>query len=242
MKYLIIFFLMLPAFAWAQNAIQTDTTYRVNTGGKFYEVREITFLNGEASTTKTLIGDTSTLYKNYYAAFVRAGTQMANDARQASRFDKDIAQIIAQNTATLAATGRDVLDTLTKQYAGPLISGNWSVQDTALRDISFVINGNGKLRYTITGYAQRGAVLIANTMRLQNYKSSGQSVDLYKSPGGNWFSIDDKVKLKLPGNPLQNRQPDPAPAVVTPAKPLPANASKTPAKPPKKGKKKAAKQ
>ena len=42
-------------------------------------------------------------------------------------------------------------------------------------------------------------------MRLQNYKATGDKLDVYNAPGGNWFSIDNKVRIRFPGNQGLNR-------------------------------------
>lgn len=216
MKYFIYILFLCPLFANAQRAVTLDTSYQINAAGKFFSVRQVEYTTGESSITKNLIGDTATIYKNYMLAFLRRGEQMANDARAASRFDKDITDIINQNDLAASITGKNILDTLVKQFSGPLLLSGWQITDGInTTDISFQVNGNGKLRYTIAGQTKT-AVLINNTMRLLNYLNTGQPIDVFKSAGGNWFAIDDHIKIKFPGNPGQSQSPSKSPIVTKP--------------------------
>lgn len=216
MKYFICLLFLFPLFANAQRTVTLDTTYQTNADGKFFDVRRVEYTSGESSLTKTLIGDTTTIYNNYRLEFLRRGEQMANDARAARRFDKDITDIINKNDLAASVTGRNILDTLVKQFSGPLLASGWQITDgTNTTDISFQVNANGKLRYTIAAQTKT-AVLINNTMRLLNYLNTGQPIDVFKSAGGNWFTIDDRIKIKFPGNQGQNQAPPKSPILIKP--------------------------
>lgn len=202
MKKSVFILFLFPAIAFSQRIATLDSTWRESSGGKFFEVRLTEYTTGESVLTRTFVGDTLTIFQNYLNRFISEGNQMAGEARSASRFSKNITQVIQANSEALAATGRDVLDTLTSRDAIPLLAGGWTVKDTAGSiDISFNVNNSGQLRYTITGFQARNAFLFGATMRLNNYKSTGQDVDFFRGAGGNWFTIDDKTRLRHPGNP-----------------------------------------
>lgn len=226
----VIFIFLFPAFAFGQPFVTLDTTFRTSANGFFYENREVEFSDGTFSKTRTKIGDTLTIFTTYLNSFTSQSNQMAGAARAASRFGRDITRLKQQNSEALAATGRDVLDTLTARYSAPLLLAGWVVKDTSgIKDIVFSVNANGQLRYTITGFAARNADLFGGILRLNNYLSSGEDVDFFKAISGNWFTIDDKTKLRFPGqNDAANRAPAKPPTFE--AEPIKLEPVKTKAK------------
>lgn len=227
MKHIIIAAAMMPLFAFSQGTVTTkDTTWQVAANGAFYEVRLTEYSNGESNLNRRLIGDTASVFRGYLSEFEAAGNRMANVAHEARGNDKEIREILQRRDSILAKFGRDITDTLAAKYAGPLLAPGWVVyEDTTALDVTFSINNQGQLRYQITGYPVRNAFVIARTLRLQNYKATGRSLDIYAAPGGNWGSVDDRVRMRLPGNQGLNRAasskeaPEPAPAKATkPAK------------------------
>ena len=216
MKNIIIAAALMPLFAFSQGAVTTkDSTWQVATNGAFYEVRLIEYSNGESNLNRRLIGDTASVFRGYLYEFEAAGNRMANVANEARTNEKEIRTIIQRRDSILAQFDRDITDTLTAKYAGPLLVSGWVVyEDTTALDVVFSVNAQGQLRYQIAGYPVRNAFIIARTMRLQNYKDTGRALGIYSAPGGNWFSIDDRVKMRFPGNQGLNRavsaQPKPA--------------------------------
>lgn len=219
---------LLAISAFGQRYITQDTTYQTNANGNFYSVREVKYNTGEGSIVTSLLGDTSTVFEGYYGELNQKGVALANQAREVARFDKEITTMIQQANALFASIGRDVLDTLAKRHAAPLLTAGWIIQGTAAADISFSINANGQLRYQVTGFQARNAFIFANTMRLNNYLN-GEHLNLYKNTGGNWFSADNKIKLKFPGNPDQSANRAAIPKDDTPA-PKPNPGKKKPVK------------
>lgn len=217
----------MPYVLGAQVYTTLDTSYQVSQNGKFYEVREVRRSNGESSIVTTFVGDTTSIFGNYLAGIYADGNQMSGQARDASRFGADITKMIQRANEAFAITGRDVLDTLTKKYATPLLVSGWVLKDTSgTKDVAFSVNNNGQLRYTVSGFQARNANLFGGVIRLNNYLSSGYDVDLFKSVAGNWFTIDNKLKMRFPGqNDAANRSIDsieiipPKPAATVPKKP-----------------------
>lgn len=202
----ILILLFLPFLSFGQHIVTKDSSWQVDSDGKFYTVRQVEYSNGESSLTRSLVGDTASVFRGYLAEFEATGNWMANAANEARTNDKEIRTILQRRDTILAKFGRDITDTLTAKYAGPLLISGWVVyEDTAALDVVFSVNAQGQLRYQITGYPARNAFIIARTMRLQNYKDTGRSLDIYAAPGGNWGSADDRVRMRLPGNQGLNR-------------------------------------
>lgn len=232
MKKIAIILLFAPCILGAQVYTTLDTSYQVSQNGKFYEVREVRRSNGESSVVTTFVGDTSSIFGNYLSGIYADGNQMAGRAREASRFGADITKMIQRANEAFTITGRDALDTLTKKYSAPLLVSGWVLKDTSgTKDVTFSVNNNGQLRYAVSGFQTRNANLFGGVLRLNNYLSSGYDVDLFKSVAGNWFTIDNKLKLRFPGqNDAANRSIDAIEIIA----PKPAAAPSKPAKTKKK--------
>lgn len=207
MKKAIYILFLLPVIASAQTVVVTkDTTWQESANGSFYENRLVEWSNGESSLNRRLVGDTSTVFNSYLQAFVSEAGRMANVVFEARDFDNIIRGMMQRRDSVLAQINRDLTDTLAGRYATPLLQSGWNVtEDTTLLNVTFSISAAGQLRYEITGQPTRNAFLFGRAMRLNNYKDTGKSLDVYNAPGGNWFSIDDRVRIKLPGNQGLNR-------------------------------------
>lgn len=229
---------LMPLFAFSQGIVTTkDSTWQIAANGAFYEVRLVEYSNGESSLNRSLIGDTASVFRGYLAEFEAAGNRMANAAHEARTNDKEIREILQRRDSILAKFGRDATDTLAAKYAGPLLASGWVVyEDTAATDVAFSVNAQGQLRYQITGYPVRNAFVISRTLRLQNYKATGRPLDIYAAPGGNWGSVDDRVRMRLPGNQGLNRVITRFEAIN--AAPAPKQPTPMPAEPKPKTKKK----
>lgn len=126
---------------------------------------------------------------------------MANDAYKVIRFADVFDGMASRRDLVLQITGRDILDTLAVRYSGALLASGWTITANDVEtDIAFSITAATQLRYQVTGFPQRNAFVVANTMRLVNYLDSGKNIDIFKMPGGNWVDITGKIKMKFPGN------------------------------------------
>lgn len=202
----VIILIFLPLLAFGQRIVTKDSTWQANSAGQFYDVRIVEYSTGESSLTRTLRGDTNTIFQAALNSYISEGNRMANEARSTSQFDRIIKRLIQQNDEVFAITGRNILDTLTARYSAALLNAGWTAVDTGTLNIGFGVNANGQLRYTLQGFPTRNATLIASTLRLNNYGNTGKAIDLFQGPGGNWFSLDDGLKIKFPGNISGNRQ------------------------------------
>lgn len=207
---LVFGFCSLAAFAQGTGAaiVTKDTVYQSNSNGKFYETRLVEWSNGESSKTVKLIGDTLTVFNGYLNETYREANRMANVAFEARDFNKIIQGLLQRRDTVLAKLNKDIADTLAAKYAGQLLQSGWKVhEELSILDVTFSINAQGQLRYQIQGFVTRNAFLLGRTMRLQNFKD-GDKLDFYQAPGGNWFTVDDRVKIKLPSNQGLNRAID----------------------------------
>lgn len=231
--YLFSILILLPGFLPGQTFAIKDTTWQTTNAGKFYTVREVVYNTGESSLTKSLIGDTATIFQTYYNRFITESNGLAAVAREVVRHRKAITRMNQENNLALSVTGRDALDTITAKLAGPLLAAGWRAKDTAgVKDLTFSVNANGQLRYTVQGFATRNATLFGKVMRLNNYRSSGFDVDVYESASGNWFSVDGDNELLRPGG-----APDANKSRSTEASQQPVNETVKPSKKPAKKKK-----
>lgn len=199
-KILSLLLFALPLFAAAQ-VVTLDTIFQQNVNGVFFEVRRTEYANGEYAETRKVVGDTMTIFNNYLQVFERQGVQMANDAYAVFRFPEIFDGLQQRRVEVLAATGKDLLDTLAVKYSVPLLIGGWTATEGAVTaNVTFTVTAGAQLRYLVNGQAERNAFIVSNTMRLANWKGTGLNLDVFRAPGGNWFSIDGRVRIKFPGN------------------------------------------
>jgi len=197
----IIFLFLFPAVVCGQTAVTKDSVWQTSENGAFYETRLVEYSNGESSLNKRLIGDTLTVFNSYLSVFTSEANRMANASEQTKDFDRTLRGMLDRRDSILATLGKDLTDTLAAKYAAPLLQSGWNIlQDTANLSITWSISNSGQLRYEIEGYVTRNAFIFGRAIRMNNYRDTGKSLDIYAMPGGNWVSLDNAVKMKLPGN------------------------------------------
>lgn len=193
--------LFVPLLGLSQRVVTKDSTWNESANGKFYSVRLVEYSTGESSENKTLMGDTATLFQNNLNSTLQEAARMANVAFEAKDNEKTVRGLLEERDSVLAILGKDVADTIAARFAHPLLVAGWKVvQDTSTLNIAFSINAQGQLRYEIEGFPVRNAFLLGRTMRMLNYKNTGKALDVFNAPGGNWFSLDNTVRLRLAGN------------------------------------------
>lgn len=229
MKNLFLFIILIPAMLPAQSgAVLSDTSFIENISGTFFRTQVTTYENNELIQRRVRIGDAVQLANSYQDQFLQRGNRLAVDVNVVSAYTKSVTAIIRENDQVLAATGVNPLDTVVKQYAALFVAPGWSIrQNGSALNITFAVNASGKLRYTIDGFATRGATLIGpNVIRLSNFKDSGTTVDLYKKENGNYTNLDASILLRPSGGsqnfktvaqPAVSPEPAAAPATIPPA-------------------------
>ena len=197
----IIYFLFLPLSLFAQRETKVDTTWIENAGGQFFGVRRIVYLNDEEDYKKTLIGDTARLAQNQVERITTRAASMAVDASQVSTFKRKLADLLRESDAVLAASGVSPIDTVQKLHVLKFLSPGWTIRENGtISDVSFIVNANGRLRYTVTGQAARNADLFGDVMILNAYPAQGSQVGLYRNSEGNYMSLDRSVVVRVPGS------------------------------------------
>lgn len=218
MKQLIFILLFLCSLSaqGQQKYTLSDTSSIVNAGGLYYEMRDVIYSNGEELHTKTLLGDTSTLFDAAYSRFTGLAEQMATDARYIVTFPKKITELNKDNTAIFDATGRDVLDSISARLGAPLLEDGWTLRTrgsgaATVAGVLFNVNANGQLRYTVDGQAARNAWLFGAVIHLVNYLGTGYAIDLYRTESGNYKTVDNRITLRRPGGPANRSAIGPPP-------------------------------
>ena len=197
----ILYFRFLPLSLFAQRETKVDTTWIENAGGQFFGVRRIVYLNNEEDYKKTLIGDTARLAQNQVERITTRAASMARDAQTVSNFKRQLAGLIRESNAVLAASGVSPIDTVQKLHVLKFLSPGWTIRESGvISDVSFIVNANGRLRYTVTGQSARNADLFGDVMILNAYPITGSQIELYRNSEGNYMSLDRSVVVRTPGS------------------------------------------
>lgn len=198
-KLLFLFF--FPAILTAQREVSLDTTYFENASGNFFSVRRVVYLNGEETFTKTIIGDTSSLVENQINRIIRQAESMAIDAATVSNFRRRLADLKRESNVILAASGVSPLDTVQARSVSKFLAPGWTIRESgAITGITFNVNAQGRLRYTVQGQSARNADLFGDVLILNAYPAAGSQVELYKNSEGNYMAVDRSVVVREPGS------------------------------------------
>ena len=200
-----LIFILLPFVAISQRYTVLDTSYTVNAGGVFFEVRDVTYSTGEQTTSKTLIGDTATYFNANLTRFQDEARRMATLAQQVFNMGKRLNDLKKENDKILTATGRDILDTITIRNLIDFTASGWVIRDTSNKSLAFSVNANGQFRYQIQGQATRNAFLFGDAITLNNYLGTGKDLFLFKTESGNYRNREGTILLRKPGG-AQNRE------------------------------------
>lgn len=200
-----LIFILLPFVAISQRYTVLDTSYTVNAGGVFFEVRDVTYSTGEQTTSKTLIGDTATYFNANLTRFQDEARRMATLAQQVFNMGKRLNDLKKENDKILTATGRDILDTITIRNLIGFTASGWVIRDTSNKSLAFSVNANGQFRYQIQGQATRNAFLFGDAITLNNYLGTGKDLFVFKTESGNYRNREGTILLRKPGG-AQNRE------------------------------------
>lgn len=203
MKKLLFYLLLFaPAFLFAQSGEPvSDTSYFVQQGPQFYEVKTAIYQDGSELTTKTLIGDTTAMVESAKARLTSSAATMAVDIRHVSTFKKKFTTLVRESDQVKALTGVDPQRSVQEDYDDAFLVSGWKIRrDGTTNDVVFTVNAQGALRYAVAGGQTRAATLIGNAVRLNNYPSNGTDTDLFALPNGVWVNADRSIVLRPPGN------------------------------------------
>lgn len=199
MKKLLTFILTIAALSlYAQKTIVSDSTVLVYKNNKFYEQRITEFSNGEISNNLTLIGDTTELVNKTASGVVSKMTSLRNDALIVSEFSSGIRYTIKSlQEMSSYLGGIDILQVIRNSKSAEyneLINQNWNLDNGASTPISFRMNAQGNLRYTLGSNQAKAWVFLGDVIRLVDV--NGQNVDLYRVNDRKWINLDQTITLK----------------------------------------------
>lgn len=200
MKQIFSLFFALIAFqSTSQTVIEKDSSYMELIGGVYYQTREVVYPSGDMLTTRTRVGTLTDAVNLSVAKYTQQAEQMASVARTASFYKARITEIIREGNAARALHGASPLDTLQARNVAPLLVPGWTIKDGAtVTAIVFSVTAGGQFRYKLGADANKNAVLLGSIIRLRNYSTTGEDVDLYIGDNGNYAYILRRYILRKP--------------------------------------------
>jgi len=196
--YLIPF--LYTSFTFAQSPV-SDTVYVLPKNGKFYLVNRVNYSDDSYFEKMTMIGDTAQFYLSALQKFENTANSFANFVNGSYFYSKEISGAIRENAGIEQITGKSPIDTLgvrtfdflsDDKFRWTLNTGSGAV------NITFSITANKALRYTVEGTAARLMYGFGKSViRLTNFPTSGNSLDLYWDDGRKiYYSQDGKAILR----------------------------------------------
>jgi len=192
MKQILFAIFIFPIVLQAQD-ITLDTSYILKTNNTYYNVRKTVYSDGSGSEVTTFIGDTTALLTKYQSAFVQKSDQMAADIAQVTKYPGHIKQMLNDDNEVTLITGESPQRAVQNVYQEPFLQDAWTFTG---HTILFTLNAQGALRYAVDGGATKAAYLFGSTIRLNNYPTTGESIDLYLISTGLYTTADKKIRLK----------------------------------------------
>jgi len=184
----------------AQNQV-FDTAYVLPLNGKFYLVNRIEYDDDSYYEKMTMIGDTAQFYLSALQKFESTANSFANFVNGSYFYSKEISGAIRENAGIEQITGKNPIDTLGVPTFDFLSDDKfkWTLNTgSGALNITFSITANKALRYTIEGTAARLMYGFGKSViRLTNFPTSGNSLDLYWDEGRKiYYSQDGKAILR----------------------------------------------
>lgn len=170
-------------------------------GVTYFEVVTVDYDNEEQRITKTAIGAAAILEKHYADNFEQIAATMANNADTISRARKTLNEINNDATQIQTITGVDPLATIQARYETELLTPGWTIDEGAgFVPLTFTVNAQGNLRYSVNGANYKGATIYGGVILLKNYPASPTDTEFYLSGNGNrYYSLPNKnVQIKKP--------------------------------------------
>lgn len=170
-------------------------------GVTYFEVTTIDFDNEEQTVFKKAIGAAAILENHYADNFEQIAATMANNAETISRARKTLNEINDDATQIQTITGVDPLATIQQRYETELLTAGWQIDEgSGFVPLTFTINGQGNLRYSVNGGSTKGATIYGGVILLKNYPARPTDTEFYLSGNGNrYYSLPNKnVQIKKP--------------------------------------------
>lgn len=167
----------------------------------YFEVHTVVYSNGESDVKKRLIGASAALTAFVSQSIETEAADITADARNAARLGKRL-DVLVQDAQTVGGiTGTSPLEAIRDKYSDTILQAGWMINDgSGPAALSFTINAQGLIRYSVAGSQARTAILFGAALRLLNYPTSGINTDFFTAPGNRrLFSLPDaKIIIQRP--------------------------------------------
>jgi len=210
---LIYIFLLCSLFAQAQE-VSKDSIAIEQVNGLYFSARYVEYDNGNAQTTRTIIGDgTAAAVFSQNLALLRIQSEsMASQAEDVSKFPKRLTEIKRQSDAIKTLLNKSPLDTIQAAQIATYIAPGWTMKTNGVStpvDVVFSVTAGGQMRHNL-GNTPRNVTYFGDAMRLHNFPSSGINTDFFRVQNGNFVTLDRAYILRKPGSTQQRNAAKPA--------------------------------
>jgi len=194
MKYLI--FLLFPSLCFSQD-VTRDTSYLINSGGKFFDISRTEYSDGTYNERSTLIGDTSAVLSSYVNQIINSSQKYAQAAVIAMRAQSATAQMAKLDTIISAMLLRSPITSIMDSYEREFLQGTWEIQYNGTNTaVTFPrLSTNKRIRMLPAGGTARTMLLYGNMMRIVNYPIAGPQT-LFKVRGGRWENLTRTIVVR----------------------------------------------
>lgn len=199
MKHLI--FLLFPALCFSQD-VTRDTSYLVNSSGKFFDISRTEYSDGTYNERSTLIGDTSAVLSAYVNQIINSAKQYSDAAIIAMRAQSATATLLKLDTATIQKIGFSPITSIMSSYEREFLQGSWEIQNSGSAAVSVTfprLSSNQRIRMLPSGGTARTFLIFGNMLRIVNYPVSGNNV-LFKVRNGRWENLTRTIVLRKTTN------------------------------------------
>lgn len=200
MKYLI--FLLFPSLCFSQD-VTRDTSYLINSGGKFFDISRTEYSDGTYNERSTLIGDTSAVLSSYVNQIINSSQKYAEAAVIAMRAQSATATLAKLDTSAIQKIGLSPITSIMSSYEREFLGGSWEIQNSGSAAVSVTfprLSSNQRIRILPSGGgAARTMLIFGNMIRIVNYPVSGNNV-LFKVRNGRWENLTRTIVLRKTTN------------------------------------------
>lgn len=192
--------LFLPLFASSQE-VTKDTSYLINSDGKFFNVNRIEYDNGAYSENSTLVGDTASVISLYANSITSQAQKYSSAAVIAMRAQSASASLLKLDTIATQRLSQSPLTFVMNSYEREFLQGNWEVQyNSTNTPVTFPrLQSNQRIRIMPSGGSARTFLIFGTMARMVNYPVSGINI-LFKVREGRWENITRTIVLRRTNN------------------------------------------
>lgn len=203
-KLLFLFLFSVCAFFARAQQVTVDTTYLTNTGGVFYQVRDIQYDDGSQNFQKLKLGDTLQTKSYLFSTAINSNQEVGGAAIQYLNMGPVSKQIFSTFNTMYQSLNNQTLQVAAANYFKDQILGQYKylISGVDQGNWELVQQGNGTLRFRLVSNPSTFFVAVAmsqNTIRLNNLDGTN-NIPLYligTNAAGKplYLSIDRKYRL-----------------------------------------------